>query len=84
MTKPDYALRAADLVNGTGTPRTRSQLLSEVEAALARAFDAGAAAGRTERDTAPKLGAVYALEQARDELQKTIDRLRRDIEERTK
>lgn len=76
---PFEALARA-LVKGDGHPRDIIQLIEQVRTALTQAYADGVAAERESNRTAPKLGAVYALENARNGLQRTIDELRRDIE----
>lgn len=74
---------ARSLVKGDGHPRDTIQLIEQVRAALAQAHADGVAVERESNRTTPKLGAVYALENARNSLQRTIEALRRDIEQST-
>ena len=58
--------------------RSRSQLVSEVSQALAGAYESGFLESERTRAAVPKMGAVAALESARDALNRTIAELRRN------
>ena len=79
MTPADFETCASLLVNGEGAPRSREQLISEVKNALYFAYEDGSKSGRAEASSAPKLGAVYALEGVREKIDSTINQLRKDI-----
>lgn len=79
--RKSFDARARMIVDGPGDRRrTKYDLIKEVDDALMSAYQEGVKFGRATAGNAPKVGAIAALETTVDQISRTIQKLREDLQ----